>query len=105
MSNENPEQNDVQETSVIETEDARAREESDVTAPYDEEERSPRTNPVSVTYLVFGLVFIGGALTWWLRDLDAIDEDASRWVLPLVLVVAGSVGLVAWVAKSLRSAR
>ncbi len=56
-------------------------------------------HPVNVTHLVMGLVFLGVAGAWGLRQLDVIDAGAGRWVLPVILVLAGAAGLVAAIAK------
>lgn len=60
-----------------------------------------KTHPLNVSYLVVGLVFLGIAGSWALRASNVIDASAIRWLLPLTLVVAGIVGLVAFAAKSL----
>lgn len=59
---------------------------------------SPR--PVSVTHLVFGLVFSGIALLWLVGNLT--DADAPRFELaaPAVLIAAGVIGLAATFANS-----
>ncbi len=57
--------------------------------------------PVNATYLVVGLVFLGLAGAWVLRETGVMDSDGFQWLLPLVLVVAGAAGLVATVAKSM----
>jgi cytochrome c oxidase subunit IV len=61
---------------------------------------SPR-HPVSVTHLVMGLVFLGIAGSWALRQLGVITAEGGRWVLPVILILAGAAGLVAAVAKGL----
>ncbi len=60
-----------------------------------------RTHAVNVTHLVLGLVFLGVAGTWALSASGAVELEA-RWVLPLVLVLAGGAGLVAATAKTMR---
>ena len=65
------------------------------------DEPTPRTHPLSVGYLVCGLVFLGIAASWGLRQLGMIGSDGEQWVLPLVLVVAGGAGLLALMAKSI----
>jgi len=59
-----------------------------------------RTHPVTVTYLVLGLSFLGIAGCWALTEAGVVDARAG-WALPLVLVVAGGVGLVASLARGL----
>lgn len=61
-----------------------------------------KTHPVSVTHLVFGLVFLGIAGAWALDDAGVIHTDGLPWVLPLILVIAGAAGVVASVTRSLR---
>lgn len=58
-----------------------------------------KTHPLNVSYLVVGLVFLGIAGSWALRETGAIELDAIRWLLPGVLVVAGAVGLLAVAAR------
>jgi hypothetical protein len=62
-----------------------------------------KTHPLNVSYLVVGLVFLGISGSWALRASDVIDAAAIRWLLPLTLVVAGVIGLVAFAAKGLSS--
>jgi hypothetical protein len=63
-------------------------------------DRTHRTHPVNVAHLVVGLVFLGIAGSWALREAELVDAGEARWALPLILVLAGLVGLVAAVAKS-----
>lgn len=62
-----------------------------------------KTHPLNVSYLVVGLAFLGIAASWALREAGVIDS--VDWLLPLTLVVAGGIGLVAFLAKSLRRDR
>ncbi|MFT4009886.1 MAG: hypothetical protein QM655_07555 [Nocardioidaceae bacterium] len=50
-------------------------------------------------YLVTGLVFLGIATVWWLRDQDVIGTDGLTWLLPAVLFGSGLAGLIASLAK------
>ncbi len=59
-----------------------------------------RIHPVNVAHLVFGLVFLGVAGSWVLAEAGVVSADPG-WVVPLVLVLAGAVGLVASLAKGL----
>jgi len=58
-------------------------------------------HPVNVTHLVMGLVFLGIAGSWALRQLGVISAEGGRWVLPVILILAGAAGLAAAVAKGL----
>lgn len=64
-----------------------------------------KTHPLNVSYLVIGLAFLGIAGSWALRETGVIDAGSVGWLIPLTLVVAGGVGLVAFVAKGLRRDR
>jgi hypothetical protein len=66
---------------------------------------NPGRHPVNVTHLVMGLVFLGIAGSWALRQLDVISAEGGRWVLPVILILAGGAGLVAAVAKGLSKGR
>ena len=59
------------------------------------------THPLNVSYLVVGLVFLGLASAWALRTAGLVDNRELGWLLPLTLVGAGAVGLVAFAAKGL----
>jgi len=69
------------------------------------EEPHPRMHPLSVGHLVCGLVFLGIAGSWGLRQAGVIESDGVPWVLPLVLVVAGGAGLLALLAKGMFGSR
>lgn len=60
-----------------------------------------RTHALNVTYLVIGLIFLGIAGSWALRESGVVDFGEIQWLLPLTLVVAGVIGLVAFAAKGL----
>lgn len=59
------------------------------------------THPLNVSYLVVGLVFLGIAGSWVLRQAGLIDLSDIRWLLPATLVAAGLTGVVALAAKGL----
>ena len=63
--------------------------------------RTPITHPLNVSYLVVGLVFLGISGSWALRTAGVIDDRDVGWLLPLVLVVAGVVGLAAFATKGI----
>jgi hypothetical protein len=60
--------------------------------------------PISVSHLVFGLIFLGGAVLWAVgaaTDADAPDVAALS---PAILIAAGVAGLIAIVVNA-RNAR
>jgi hypothetical protein len=64
-----------------------------------------KTHPLNVSYLVVGLVFLGLSGSWALHQTGVIGAAEVEWLLPLSLVVAGGIGLIAFMARSLRSPR
>jgi hypothetical protein len=60
-----------------------------------------KTHPLNVSYLVVGLIFLGVAGSWALRESGVVDFGEVRWLLPLTLVAAGVIGLVAFAAKGI----
>jgi hypothetical protein len=60
-----------------------------------------RTHPLNVSYLVVGLIFLGLSGFWALREAGVVDLTEAEWLLPLTLVVAGVIGLVALTVKNL----
>lgn len=67
--------------------------------------KTPARHPVSTTHLVVGLVFLGLAVSWLLREVGVMGSDELQWALPLVLVVAGAAGLLASLAKGVTRSR
>jgi|tagenome__1003787_1003787.scaffolds.fasta_scaffold20911999_2 hypothetical protein len=59
-----------------------------------------KTHPLNVTYLVVGLVFLGIAGLWGLRESGVVERDQMGWLFPAVLVGAGVVGLVAMATRT-----
>ncbi|QNN51497.1 hypothetical protein [Nocardioides mesophilus] len=66
-----------------------------------------KTHPLNVSYLVVGLAFLGIAGSWALHAAaaDIIDAGDVGWLVPLSLVVAGVIGLVAFAAKGVSRGR
>lgn len=62
------------------------------------------TRPVSVTHLVFGLIFLGAAGLWAVGAATGVDTPDLAVLAPAVLVAAGVLGLVAMVINA-RNAR
>lgn len=60
-----------------------------------------KTHPLNVSYLVIGLAFLGIAGSWVLRQAGVIDSADVEWLLPLTLVIAGGIGLVAFLARGM----
>ena len=63
-----------------------------------------KTHPLNVSYLVVGLAFLGISGSWALHQAGVIGASEVEWLLPLSLVVAGGIGLIAFMARSFRSA-
>jgi hypothetical protein len=61
-----------------------------------------KTHPLNVSYLVIGLVFLGLAGSWALRESGVIDLGTAQWLLPATLVAAGAVGLIAFAVSVAR---
>jgi hypothetical protein len=59
-----------------------------------------KTHPLNVAYLVVGLVYLGITGSWALHAGGVIDNAQAGWVLPLVLVLAGVIGLAAFAARA-----
>lgn len=60
---------------------------------------SLRTHPLNVSSLVVGLIFLGLAGSWALRESGVIDNDGARWILPLTLIAAGATGVIAYAIR------
>ena len=69
---------------------------------YYPDSRSPEdtvTHPVNVGYLVVGLVFLGIAAVWALQISGVLTAGTLGWLVPAVVMAAGSAGLLATVAR------
>ncbi len=66
---------------------------------------STAARPLDVSYLVMGLVFLGIAGTWALHETGVVDGADVEWLVPLSLVVAGVLGLVAFATRGVRGRR
>jgi hypothetical protein len=64
-----------------------------------------KTHPLNVSYLVVGLAFLGISGSWALHQAGVIGGAQVEWLLPLSLVIAGGIGLVAFMVRSLRGPR
>lgn len=64
-----------------------------------------KTHPLNVSYLVLGLAFLGIAGSWALHQQGVIGSNDVEWLLPLTLVLAGAVGLVAFMARGIGTRR
>jgi len=60
--------------------------------------------PISVSHLVFGLIFLGGAVLWAVGAATNADAPDVAAVAPAVLIGAGVAGLIAIVVNA-RNAR
>lgn len=66
---------------------------------------STNTRPVSVIHLVLGLVFAGIATIWLIGNANGTDLPDLATGVPVVLIGAGIIGLVAALAGSGRRSR
>lgn len=64
--------------------------------------RATNRQQTSIPHLVSGLVFLGLAASWALHEAGVIGTVEARWLLPLVLIVAGAAGLVVTAARGIR---
>lgn len=53
-----------------------------------------QSRPVSIPHLVFGVIFTGGAAVWAIGQATDADLPRSAIGFPVVLILAGIVGLV-----------
>ena len=59
----------------------------------------------SVLHLVMGLIFLGIAASWALHEAGLVRSVEVPWLMPLILVVAGTAGLVASFAREISGRR
>lgn len=69
---------------------------------WESEDEPGRRNPLSVTHLVMGLVFLGVAGLWLAQEVGVVAVDDMDLLVPLLLVVVGAAGLLAGVARAAR---
>jgi len=60
-------------------------------------------HPLEITPLVFGLVFLGTVAAWSLFELDVVSRSDAGWILPIVLIGAGALGVLLAATKPRRS--
>jgi len=60
------------------------------------------TRPLSTLHLIFGLIFLGLAGLWTLVAAGVVHNVRAELVLPLLLIAAGGVGLIAFVTTTMR---
>ncbi len=64
-----------------------------------------KTHSLNVSYLVVGLAFLGIAASWALHETGLIGSADVEWLLPLTLVIAGGIGLIAFAARGMSGRR
>lgn len=63
----------------------------------------PAERRVKIVHLVFGLIYLGIVGVWVLGTSGAVDwGDSVRYLAPIVLVVAGGLGLAAALVPNAR---
>jgi hypothetical protein len=60
-------------------------------------------HPLDIAPLVFGLIFLGVVVAWGLFELDVIDVGDAAWILPVVLLAAGTLGIALAATKPRRT--
>jgi hypothetical protein len=64
-----------------------------------------KTHPLQVGYLVFGLIFLGLSASWGLDQLGVVSNPDPGLIVPITLVVAGAIGLLAYGKRFLQDSR
>lgn len=62
-------------------------------------------HPLEIAPLVFGLIFLGIVVAWGLFQLDVVSGADAAWILPIVLITAGALGIVLAATKDRRTRR
>jgi hypothetical protein len=60
-------------------------------------------HPLEIGPLVFGLIFLGIVAAWGLYELGAVTAADAAWILPIVLVAAGALGVALALTKPRRT--
>ncbi len=62
-------------------------------------------HPLEIAPLVFGLIFLGIVVAWGLFQLDLVSGGDAAWILPVVLLASGALGIVLAATKDRRTRR
>jgi hypothetical protein len=60
-------------------------------------------HPLEIGPLVFGLIFLGIVTAWGLFELDVVTGADTAWILPIVLIAAGALGVALAATRSRRA--
>jgi hypothetical protein len=60
-------------------------------------------HPLEIGPLVFGLIFLGIVTAWGLFELDVVTGTDTAWILPIVLIAAGALGVALAATRSRRA--
>jgi hypothetical protein len=60
----------------------------------------PNPARTKVAHLVMGVIFLGITVVWALAEAGTVDWNGSRYAAPVILLLAGAVGLAASLAGS-----
>jgi hypothetical protein len=64
---------------------------------------SYQRHPLEIGPLVFGLVFLGVVAAWGLFELGVVTAADTAWILPIVLIGAGALGVALALTKPRRT--
>jgi hypothetical protein len=62
-------------------------------------------HPLEIAPLVFGLIFLGIVVAFGLFQLDLVSGGDAAWILPVVLIASGALGIVLAATKDRRTRR
>lgn len=58
--------------------------------------------PFSVAHLIFAVIFLGIASLWKMAERGWITNLQATWIIPILLITAGGLGLLTFLLTALR---